>query len=328
MRFWQGDFVGAQRLIRDYASKLMTMGSRMIPYTDDASLTWQTEVYWMLAFCALSLGQYEEARRLAEQSRTLSEQVGAPLQVAYASRPLVRALIAIGDLAPAEHYLLAALQICRLWHDQLGATEIPLILSSLCIARGEYDRARAHARQSMALARETGYHTPLVESLRALAAIELEIGNATEAKRLFQESMEQNERVGSIRASDDAYAIVGLGQTMLALGDPIAAHSYFRQALNLRGCTAAGIAGALAGIAQVLAAQGDRERATEFCAALLDQPATPSYSPQNGQPIRPRLAALFNGLEGQLPAEVFAAAVARGRTRSVDEIVAELSEER
>ena len=83
---------------------------------------------------------------------------------------------------------------------------------------------------------------------------------------------------------------------------------------------------ALAAIAEIEQAEGRLEAAAELCAALLNWPATPRYTPNTMQHLREELAARLQKLETQLSPEVYAAAIARGRARSMDEILAELSE--
>ena len=77
-------------------------------------------------------------------------------------------------------------------------------------------------------------------------------------------------------------------------------------------------------MAEIQQAEGQWEAATELCSALLSWPATPNYAPETTQHLRAELEARLRKLETQLPPEVFGAAVARGRARQIDEVVAEL----
>ncbi len=80
-------------------------------------------------------------------------------------------------------------------------------------------------------------------------------------------------------------------------------------------------------MAEIEQAEGRLEAAAELCAALLSWPTTPHYTPNTVQHLRQELAARLQKLEAQLSPEIYAAAVARGRACSVEEIVAELSAE-
>ena len=77
-------------------------------------------------------------------------------------------------------------------------------------------------------------------------------------------------------------------------------------------------------MAEIQQAEGQWEAAAELCAALLSWPATPHYAPETTQHLRAELEQRLRQLEAQLPPEVFAAAVARGRARQIDDVVAEL----
>ena len=80
-------------------------------------------------------------------------------------------------------------------------------------------------------------------------------------------------------------------------------------------------------MAEIEQAEGRLETAAELCAALLSWPATPNYATETVQHLRMEQAARLQKLETQLSPEVYAAAIARGRARSVEEIVSELSAE-
>ena len=79
------------------------------PYDKNVAAMWEAEAYWSMALCALSAGNYQEARALAEQSITTCERNGLIAKVSYALRPLVHALIHLGDLPQAERHAVAAL---------------------------------------------------------------------------------------------------------------------------------------------------------------------------------------------------------------------------
>jgi hypothetical protein len=71
-------------------------------------------------------------------------------------------------------------------------------------------------------------------------------------------------------------------------------------------------------MAEVGLSEGRLASAVELLAFLQAWPPTPFA-------VRERAASLLAELEAELPAAEFAAAVARGRARPVDEVVAELA---
>ena len=89
-------------------------------------------------------------------------------------------------------------------------------------------------------------------------------------------------------------------------------------------CTLEFVIGAIAAMAELLHAEGQAEAAAELCAALLSWPVTPYCIHDTAQRVRPELETCLQKLETQLPPEVFAAALERGRHRQIDEVVAQL----
>ena len=76
----------------------------------------------------------------------------------------------------------------------------------------------------------------------------------------------------------------------------------------------------LVGIAVLMSAEGQKERALEVLAFA-------AHHPICWQWVRDRTAPLIAELEAELPSEVVAAAKARGRARDLDATVAELLDE-
>ncbi len=89
-------------------------------------------------------------------------------------------------------------------------------------------------------------------------------------------------------------------------------------------CTLEFVIATIAAMAELLHAEGQAEVAAELCAALLSWPVTPFCTHDTGQRVRPELETRLKELAAQLPPEVFAAALERGRQRQIDEVVAQL----
>ncbi len=101
-RYHQGDFLGSMQLWREQLVELQTGRLAIWPYTADAAMIWQPETYWGQGFSALALGDFAEARRLAERCVAFSEQRGMGLGVANASYLLTSALLSTGEYERAE----------------------------------------------------------------------------------------------------------------------------------------------------------------------------------------------------------------------------------
>ncbi len=120
--------------------------------------------------------------------------------------------------------------------------------------------------------------------------------------------------------------LTGLARVALARDELAEARDHLVRALKLPPISRAiqHTIEAIAAVAELRQAEGQWEAATELCAALLSWPATPHYAPETTQHLRAELEQRLRQLETELSPEVFAAAVARGRSRQIDDVVAQL----
>jgi thioredoxin-like negative regulator of GroEL len=137
------------------------------------------------------------------------------------------------------------------------------------------------------------------------------------AGRFFSESQVSYERLGIVGTLGYAGAAIGLGRVALARGDLVEAESRFRETLAARACTAWEKMDAITGMAEAMARSGDISRAIELLAFVAEHSFASAAT-------RERVGVLLQELAVELPADVFAAAKARGRALRLENIVAEL----
>jgi predicted ATPase/DNA-binding SARP family transcriptional activator len=323
--FHEGHYFETAASLRTLLQELAEGRFKPWPYTDEARYHWQSEGYFWLDLCALFLGQYEEALRLAEQNLALAEQTGAPFLKTVGLERLATALLYTDDCQQAEQRARELLTVCRAHGNRRGGARASWTLGQALAGQGSYVRARAFLRRTLAFARETG--ELLIEALHHLGNVELALGNLVEAKRLYREMLQLCE--GWELSYGLVVALTGLARVALAGGDLAEARARLLRALKIRwrSFPIDHTISALAAMAEIEQAEGQLESATELCAALLSWPTTPPYTPNTVQHLREELAASLQKLEAQLSPEIYAAAIARGRARSVDDVVAELAEE-
>jgi tetratricopeptide (TPR) repeat protein len=157
----------------------------------------------------------------------------------------------------------------------------------------------------------------LANSLSLLGDIEVALGNAGAARRLYEESLDLYSMTDRTRSPAFASCANGFGQIALGSGNLTAAREHFRQALMARLRSPEETAAAIAGLARVLSREGEVERAAELLAFVAYWPATP-YA------IRARAEQTLLEIERQASPGIHAA-IAVGRTRQVDAVVAELA---
>jgi tetratricopeptide (TPR) repeat protein len=157
-----------------------------------------------------------------------------------------------------------------------------------------------------------------------MGAAELALGNLAQARRFYREALESSEAQGA--TSDLALSLIGLARVALAHGKVAEAREHLRRALQTPSPTRPlrRTIDALATWSELLVAEGQLEAAAELCAALLSWPATPIFSSLLLRPLRADLEVRLRELEARLPSDVFAAAIARGQSRQMEEVAAEI----
>ena len=272
---WGGDIAGSEALFRELLLELEQDRFPMFPYTHDSAEGWHGEVLWAQGFNALALGQYAEARRFAEQSIAAFEAFENKYMVAYAARVLVLALVYTGDFEHAQKWALASLKTAQAYEDTYAIPTWLVILGRLYIAWGKLDLARIYLRRNLAATREAGMNPLLATSLSLLGDIDLALGNASAARRLYEESLELYSTTDRTRSPAFASCAIGLGRVALGSGNLTAAREHFRQALMARVRSPEETATAIAGMARVLSREGEVERAAELFAFVADWQPTP-----------------------------------------------------
>ena len=317
LKYFQADIAEAMRLF--YSSLVACQRGDMLlwPYDKNVAAMWEAEAYWSMALCALSAGNYQEARALAEQSITTCERNGLIAKVSYALRPLVHALIHLGDLPQAERHAVAALNAARSYGDDLMIGDWLLLVSRVYIAWDRWEEAKANLIHALAMARESGARAIHATALRLLGDTALSQGDAIAAQRFYEECLDQWRGASSGNSSSMSPAHVGLGRAALALGDATTAKMHLNLASIAPPVGAADQATLILATAELLAAEGAVERAVELLAFLARWTGTPWATSDAAQ-------ALLSGQKARLPDTDYAAAVARGQCRPVEEIFAQL----
>jgi predicted ATPase/DNA-binding SARP family transcriptional activator/tetratricopeptide (TPR) repeat protein len=312
-----GDIAGSAALFRELLLELEQDRFPMFPYTHDSYVGWQGEALWAQGFNALALGQYAEARRFAEQSIAAFEGLDNEYMVTYAARVQVLALMYTGDFEQAQKWALASLKTAQAYQDRYAIPTWLVILGRLYLSWGKHDLARIYLRRNLAATREAGMNPLLANSLCLLGDIELALGNAAGARRLYEESLERYATTDWTRSPAFASCANGLGRVALGSGDLAVARAQFRQALMAPLRSPEETAAAIAGLARVLNREGEVERAAELLAFVANWPATP-YT------IWSAVKKMLLEVESKLPLDLLVAATARGRARRSDDIVADL----
>jgi tetratricopeptide (TPR) repeat protein len=220
-----------------------------------------------------ALGKYGQAQEFCRQSISISRKIGYPSQTAYNQRSLAYVALSQGDPQAAEDYLQEGLAI--------------------------YEERGLRGLKGQALG-ELGH--VLVSQRDYPAAVQL----AEDSLRICRE---QEHRAGMIRPN------TVLGEAALGSGELESARQYFGRAIKIANDSwlPSFALHALAGLAQLLAAQGDVEGAYRLGTFVLNKPASWQWS-------KDRAAALLSRLEAELPPESITAAREWGKEKKLEEV--------
>jgi predicted ATPase/DNA-binding CsgD family transcriptional regulator len=272
--------------------------------------------YWLVR------GHLREGRAALERALALAE----GCQVAPALR--ARVLLLLGGMAVhqaddptvAGARLDEALALYHALEDRTGMARATFMLGMIAESRDDDERATARYAEALALYREAGQVRFVAEPLYNLANVAFRRGDDERAAALAAEA------VAAGRAADDVWtlvpALVGAAQVVCRRGDLSAACPLLREALTRAAAVGHrwGVAEALAGWAAVAAASGQAERAARLLGAAdalceATGEARVVHYTQHRQAVAAARAVLAE--------DGFAAALAAGRTLSLDEAVGE-----
>jgi predicted ATPase/transcriptional regulator with XRE-family HTH domain len=188
----------------------------------------------------------------------------------------IRALSAASYLAFEENDALAArtlldeaLQISSLLQQDKVALAATLHSAArVAILQADYAAARSFIEQNLALAQELGHQHDMDALLIGLGDVTLLQGDLAQAQTVYAEKirlLRQSRNVNLL-----AYALRQLSKVMLRLGDPEQAGRLCRESLALNQETQSqqGVIACLAGLAAVLAAQGQTGGAVQLFGAV------------------------------------------------------------
>jgi predicted ATPase/serine/threonine protein kinase/DNA-binding CsgD family transcriptional regulator len=267
-------------------------------------------------------GDFLEAQRLLEESVSIGREIGTA-----GKRELANALELLGNVAllqgnPDDTRKLAAesLQV----YQELGeAWGIALALCQLGRAegeRGDLVTASSLLEESAERLRVVGDRQRLALPLNALGEVALEQGDYAAARARFEEALAAARETVDEQFIADTLA--NLGRVALRMGEYHESLSFYQQslALNREQGPKYGFIKRLAGVAEVASLLGQLEQAAELLGAVeaLREETNVGLSPQR----RAEYDRTVEGIRAKCDEAAFAKALARGRTMSLEEVLA------
>lgn len=267
--------------------------------------------------------EYAQAQASCEQAVALFREMGNRLAVAGSLQILGRIATNRHDLEAAHAYLSECIELFQESSNMIELNASVSDLGLLAYLRGDFATARTYLERSLKLFREAGNISGIEMSMNRLGDIARCENNYEEAERLYTESMNIYRESGD--KDEIASLLHNLGYVAQHRGVLPEALGRFREALALQ-CgldNQAGIAECLAGIAGVLAMEGQGEGAARLfgAAEALREAAGAVLWPANRIEFERTLACLRKSLDEDSLAEAWTL----GRRMSLEEAVDEAS---
>jgi tetratricopeptide (TPR) repeat protein len=194
--------------------------------------------------------------------------------------------------------------------------------------------AKTYAEYSLTIARDTGHQFEISNRLIVLGQIIIELGEYEAAKQYFEESL------AICRAfqftSQITMALTGLSQVSWCLGDAPSARKYLHESLEMgmKSQTYSWVLEALFFLGSQLvqtelageevscpekaaANTAKKEQTVKLLSFVIQHPAVEHI-------YKDKSARLLAELEAELPPDVFAVALERGKARQLEDVVAEI----
>jgi predicted ATPase/DNA-binding SARP family transcriptional activator len=272
---------------------------------------------WGLGNTARDQGEYEAGKQLFQKSLALSRELGNQSDIANSLYVLGRIAWYLGQYEEAKGLHQESLALFREVSDSWGIAVSLVWLARDFAGFRKFKDAEHLLQESLAICRDTGVLGATVVALSVLGEVANLLGKYAKAVQLGQESLTLSERLNHRHGVAESCRV--LGNTTCALRDFQGARGYFQQALEI--CTADRLIAhglyTLVGVAALLAGEDDGEGALELLGLILRHPASAQWT-------KDRAATLLAELENELPPDIVAAALERGRARDLDATLADL----
>lgn len=306
--------------------------------TDPARLA---ETLGVLGFMKYRLGEFVEAKQLAEESLDLSRTLGNQFGIMFSLITL--AYICLDQEAYEDAYAFSneSLTICRdILGDPHGAAVSLTVISLAANRLGRYAEAKRCAEESLQIATAVNDVWGIGIILRQLGLIHLQLGETGRAMALMRRSVSQFREVGDSMLM--GMSLIDMGAATRAAGAYGESKMYFLEALQTAVETKNWdvVLNVLTEIAATEREAGAAERALELviqCQQYLsanqelrnqDESESQLRLGRWGQQHYPRLERLRAELESQLTSGQEAAVEEMARARTIESVVRELLAQR
>lgn len=265
----------------------------------------------------LRTGDYGRMEAAFSESIALSRAAGYDWNVASCLSTWATALLTLGKLDQAVTFFREALGLWRKVGDPRSIAFALTFLGSALHEQGQHQEAHELLHEGLALSKTCGDRYATGASLSNLAAIAYAHGEFDEAESLFNQSAGLFEELGDHWSR--AQVLNNLGFITIERGSHEQARSYFLEALKTaqENQTMPVAVSSLVGLSDLLARQGQSQKALELLAQVSAQPNLPHES-------RGRAEQLLSLLSSELPEDERQQLESSARSQPFSPFVAEL----
>jgi predicted ATPase len=307
---------------------------------------------------ALHLARYEEARRLTTEAIEIRRAMGHPRGTAVCLNTLGNIAYNSGRHSEARRYYEESLDLARNLGNRMGESALLANLGNIASILGEAEKAKELYARSLEVARQIGFHRGVSHGLYLVGGACRVLDDYDAAEGYLKESLVLHERSGDRRGA--AYSLSSLGQVWHERGDHEQAQKHQQRALAIfrELHVPLGVAIAVSRLGDSVLASGEADQAQHHygeglkvasgigaastalwgvlgwarCCRAQKSPAKAaelgafvSLHEASGNDSRTEASELLVELASELSAEKFEAAKIRGRSRTLEDIVVEIT---
>ncbi|MBN2002230.1 MAG: tetratricopeptide repeat protein [Anaerolineae bacterium] len=280
----------------------------------------QVEIMALITLSQLAgeQGNYAAAKQYLEKAVALARELGNRASEASVVSLLASISWRWGEIEQAGNYVRESLSLYKALGDRHRLPRLLNFSGVVAIMQGNYDQAEAAWEEGLSIADEMGDRLALADMLTNVGYIHHHHrGNLDKAKQYYQRSLSIAREIGHQHGATSTLS--NLGHLHVLMGDYEAAWKYLREALCES--TSLGVIpltlDTLVGVALLRAQTGQVQLAAELAGLVLNHPAMESDSAQLVETV-------LADLRKALPERRLDAALERGKTLALDEVVAAL----
>ena len=172
-----------------------------------------TAVLHLLGNLRYQLGEYEEAKRLYQESMKISQGLDDKSGVSRSLHQLGMLAQDVGDLAEARRLYQESMRISLNKGDKSSVSASLHEQGNLAYITGDLNEAKRLYQDSLNISQELGDRIGVSKSLNQLGVLSQDTGDLAEARRLYQESLNISQELGDrIGVSKSLYKLGTLAQ--------------------------------------------------------------------------------------------------------------------